>query len=601
MYTEYNSQNMNQGYNPNNDLYNSDDNGQDTKTNKVFGFLWKILLVILLIILLFLGLIQFGVISLASDVAPDEVVLNVNEIGIKKGRGYQLVTTVLPENANNKQVEYVSSDPKIASVNSVSGYVKGLKEGTATITVKTLINEIQSECLVTVEGNGVTVQSINLNSKNIDLAVGHTYGLTYRITPSNATELGAVFYSSDPSVATVDSKGVVRGVREGTAIITISTNNGNLTDTANVTVYKKGTTTTTQTGEVVQTVNYPSSIKLSSNSLSLDVGSTGQLKATITPSNAISTLTWSSSNPKVATVDGNGLVRAIGAGSANIVAKTIDNKTASCKITVVKKSGSSSAKVTRINITTKYIKMVVGGKPFQMFAEIFPSTATNRTISWSSSNPKVASVDSSGTVRALSDGSVVITARSVDGGHTSTVTVDVSGGSSGIEAKSIAFTKSSFTVSLGNTQSLPSHVTYNPSNTTYKSLSFTSSNPNVATVDVDGKVLGVGVGQAIITATTKQGTASAKTTIVVKEIPATGVSILGQTEATIKVGGNFTIQTQVKPIDASNKTVTFISSNPNVATVEKDGTVRGVGQGTATIDIKANGGAASSTFTVKVE
>ena len=597
MYTEYNSQNMNQGYNPNNNLYDSDDNGKDTKTNKIFGVVWKILLVILVLILLFLGLIQFGVISLASDIAPDEVVLNVNEIGIKKGRGYQLVTTVLPENANNKQVEYSSSDPKIASVNSVSGYIKGLKEGTATITVKTLINDKESECLVTVEGNGVTLQSISLNSKNINLAVGHTYGLTYRITPSNSTELGAVFYSSDPSIATVDSKGIVRGIREGNAIITVSANNGAITDTAYVNIYKKGTTTTVQEGEVVQTVNYPNSVKLSSSNLSLAQGTTSQLKATITPSNAISTLTWSSSNSKVATVDGNGLVRAVGTGTADIIVKTVDNKTASCRITVVSNSGASSARVTSINITTKYINMNVGGKPYKLFAEIFPTTATNRTISWSSSNPSVASVDSSGTVRAIASGSVVITAKSADGGKTSTATVEVSGGASGIEAKSIAFKSSSYSLGLNSTTSLS--VTYNPSNTTYKALSYTSSNPNVATVDTNGLVTGVGVGTATITATTKQGNATAKATINVKDIPATSVA-LGQSEVTLNVGEIYTLKAEVKPANASNKTVMFISGNPNVARIDKNGTITAVGSGTATIDVKPVGGTASSTFVVKV-
>lgn len=595
MYTEYNSQNMNAGYNPNNNLYDSDDNGNDTKANKIFGLIWKILLVILVLVLLFLGLIQFGVISLSSDIAPNEVVLNVNEIGIKKGRGYQLFTTVLPENANNKQVSYESSDPKIASVNEVSGYIKGLKVGTATIKVKTLINDVESECLVTVEDNGVTVQSISLNNKNINLAVGHTYGLNYRITPSNATELGAVFYSSDPSVATVDSKGNVRGIREGNAIITVSTNNGAISDTAYVTIYKKGTTTTTQQGEVVQTVNYPSSVSLSSSSLNMNQGSTSQLNTTITPSNAVSTLSWSSSNTKVATVDGNGLIKAVGVGNANIVVKTINNKTAICKVMV----GNYSTKVSSINITTKYINMIVGGKPYKLFVEINPSNAANRTITWTSSNPKVATVDSSGTVRAVSTGSVIIKAKSIDGGHESSATIDVSGGSSGIEAKSISFAKSSYSVGLNSTLSLSSAVSYNPSNTTYKSLTYISSNTAVATVDSNGLVTGVGLGNATITATTKRGNATAKTTVVVKEIKATSVA-LGQTEVTLKNGEIFTIKAEVKPENASNKTVTFISGNPNVATVDKNGTVTAVGAGTAMIDVKPNGGGSASTFVVKV-
>ena len=317
MYTEYNSQNVNQNYNPS--YLNNNDGGKDTKVNKVMNFIWKIILVLLVLILLFLALIQFGVISLTSDISPDTIVLNVNEIGIKKGRGYQLVTTVLPENASNKQVVYESSDPKVVSVNEVSGYVKGLKVGTATVKVKTLINDKETECLVTVEDDNVEMQSISLNDKNISVAVGYTYALSYRITPSNATEVGAVFYSSDPSVATVDSKGNVKGIREGSAVITISANNNTLTDTANVTVYKKGATTTTTEGEIVTTKNYPLNISLSSSTLNLTKGSTGQLKATITPSNANSTLTWKSSNSSVATVNENGLVTAVAPGEATIV------------------------------------------------------------------------------------------------------------------------------------------------------------------------------------------------------------------------------------------------------------------------------------------
>lgn len=603
MYTEYNSQNMNQGYNPYNNMYNNNDDdnnsGNDTGLNKIFGFIWKILLVILVLVLLFLGLVQFGVISLSSDVSPDEIVLNVNEIGIKKGRGYQLTTTVLPENAKNKQVVYESSDPKIASVNEVSGYVKGINVGTAIIKVKTLINNKETECLVNVEGEGVMVQSISLNTKNINLAVGHTYGLSYRITPNNATELGAVFYSSDPSVATVDSQGNVRGVREGNAVITVSVNNGAITDTAYVNIYKKGTTTTVQESggqtEVVQTVNYPDNISISSKSLSINKGSTAQLQATINPSNAVSALSWRSSNTKVATVDGNGLVTAVGVGSADIVVKTVNNKTASCKITV----GNYSVKVSKVNITTKYINMTVGGKSYKLFADITPSNATNRTIYWSSSDSRVATVDSNGNVTAVSPGSVTIKARSADGNHESSATVDVSGNSAGIEVKKISFKKSNYQVGLNSTISLSSYVTYNPSNTTYKSLTYTSSNTNVATVDNNGLVRGVGVGSATITATTKQGGVSANTTISVKEIAATSVA-LGQTEITLNKGEIFTLKAEVKPENASNKTVSFMSSNQSVAIVDKNGTITAVGSGTATITVKPNGGGASSTCVVRV-
>ena len=603
MYTEYNSQNMNQNYyqdykqNNNNQNYNqdNDNNGKDTITNKIFGVIWKILLVILILILLFLALIQFGVISLSSEVAPDVIVLNVNEIGIKKGRGYQLISTVLPENASNKQIKYESSDPKIASVNEVSGYIKALKVGTATIKAKTMINDRETECLVTVEDDGVTVQSISLNNKNISLAVGYTYGLSYRITPSNATELGAKFYSSDTSVATVDSKGLVRGVREGTAIITVSANNNTITDTAYVTVYKKGTVTTTTEGETVKTNNYPKSISLSSQSLNLAMGTNSQLQPTITPSNSVATLTWKSSNPSVATVNENGLVTAVGVGKAEIVVSTINNHTAICTVNV----GNYSVGVKKINITTNYAYLNVGGT-YPLFVEFTPSDATNRTITWSSSNPSVASVSSSGVVKGLASGSAIITAKSKDGGKTATTTIEVGGGGNIIEVKSISFAKAKYDVGLNSTISLSSAISYNPTNASYKSVSYTSSNTNVATVDNSGLVKGVGIGTATITATIKQGTVSTSTTINVKNISATSVS-LDKTSITLSPSQIENLSVSVNPANASDKTVTYMSSNPNVATVDKNGTIKAIGIGTANITVTPNGGGSPSICVVTVK
>src|SRR5699024_7242246 len=117
---------------------------------------------IIVLILLFLLLIKLGVISLTSSVAPEAILLNTNEVGIKKGNTYQLVSTVLPDNATNKQVVWTSSNPDIVSVNEVTGYIEGLKVGTAVITVKTLINDKSSECVVNVMDKNVLVNSITV-------------------------------------------------------------------------------------------------------------------------------------------------------------------------------------------------------------------------------------------------------------------------------------------------------------------------------------------------------------------------------------------------------------------------------------------------------
>ena len=235
MYTNYNSQNANKEIYKDPNIYVTE--GQANK-NKLFSLLWKILLVIIILLVVFLGLVKFGVITLKSDIVPEAVLINQNEIGIKKGGNYQFVYSVVPENSTNKQVVWTSSDPSVVRVNSVTGYAEGLKNGTATITVKTLINEKVSECNVTVSNKNVLLSSININEKYISLSPNRSTTLSYRTVPANATELGLQFFSSDSSVASVNTKGVVTGHKAGSAIITVSSSNGTIKDTAYVTVYK---------------------------------------------------------------------------------------------------------------------------------------------------------------------------------------------------------------------------------------------------------------------------------------------------------------------------------------------------------------------------
>ena len=122
MYTNYNSQNVNKEIEKDPSIYVTE--GGMTPANRIFSLIWKVLLIIIILIVLFLVLIKLGVISLTSDIAPEAILLNQNEVGLKKGRDYQLVFTVLPDNASNKQVVFESSDPSIVRVNETTGYVE---------------------------------------------------------------------------------------------------------------------------------------------------------------------------------------------------------------------------------------------------------------------------------------------------------------------------------------------------------------------------------------------------------------------------------------------------------------------------------------------
>lgn len=577
MYTEYNSNNVS---NANNVNFNQT-NDYDEKPNKFLSVLWKILLVIIILIIGFLLLIKFKVLSFTSSVMPNAIVLNQNEIGIKKGKGYQLVSTVLPENAENKQVVWESSDPKIVSVNSITGYITGVKEGSATITVKTLINDISTDCIVNVSGKNILVSKIVLNEKRISLAVGYTHNLTYQITPKNATENDLIFTSSDSSVATVNQSGVIQGLKEGNAIITVSSSNGLAKDTTYVSVYKKGSSTVVN-GEPIKTDNYPKSLTVSPQTLNLKLGGSSQLIASVLPEKANNQISWSSTNSRVATVDSNGLVSAVGMGSATIIARTINDITYNVNVLV----GNYSKEVRSILVTTNYISLAVSNSK-QLAVAFTPADASNKNVFWTSSNPSVATVDKYGVVKAISPGSTIIKATSEDGGYTDTATIEVVNYDNIIEEKSIAFDSSSYTVGIGSTKSLIPIIT--PSNATFKSVRFESSNPSIATVDENGVVRGLKEGTVSITATTNRNRLKATTTIIVKYINATSVKV-NTTNVNIAKNETFTLVATVLPSDATNKKVSYTVSNPNIATIDANGIITGKNAGTTTITITPSEG-----------
>ena len=588
MYTNYNSQNANKEFYRDPNIYVTE--GQANK-NKLFSLLWKILLVIIILLVVFLGLVKFGVITLKSDIVPEAVLINQNEIGIKKGGNYQFVYSVVPENSTNKQVVWTSSDPSVVRVNSVTGYAEGLKNGTATITVKTLINEKVSECNVTVSNKNVLLSSININEKYISLSPDSTATLSYQTIPSNATELGLQFFSSDSSVASVNAKGVVTGHKAGSAIITVSSSNGTIKDTAYVTVYKTGTSTIVN-GESIKTEDYPKSISLNEKKINLASGTTSQLIANVSPSSASNKVTWSSSNSNVATVNANGLVTARGNGTATIVAKTINNISVTCEIIV----GNFTNKLQGIDITTNY-SVVPVGVPKRLVVVFKPADAANKSVTWSSNNPSVATVDQSGNVTTLSPGSAVITARSVDGGYTDTATIEVVNAGNVIEEKSISFSSNTYPIGVGSTVTLNPIIT--PSNASFKAVDFVSSDTKIATVDANGVVRGIAPGTATIVATTRRNGLKATATINVSYISASSVK-LNTTSVSINLNDTYTLIATVSPENASDKTVTFTSQNTSVATVDNNGIIRAVGKGTTTITVTPKGGGTSSTCIVTV-
>ena len=251
--------------------------------------------------------------------------------------------------------------------------------------------------------------------------------------------------------------------------------------------------------------------------------------------------------------------------------------------------------VTSITLNTEQLTMEYGTKE-QLTATVAPDDADNTTVTWTSDNEDVATVDENGLVTAVSVGEANITATAVDGsGVTATCKVTVTPKL----VTSVTLNKNELTIEKSFTAQLAATVA--PDDADDLGLIWTSDNEEVATVDENGLVTAVSVGEANITATAVDGsgvTATCKVTVTPKLV--TSVT-LDESELTIEK--NFTAQLTaiVAPDDADNLGLTWTSDNEEVATVDENGLVTAVGEGMATITTTANdGGGVSASCVVTV-
>ena len=230
------------------------------------------------------------------------------------------------------------------------------------------------------------------------------------------------------------------------------------------------------------------------------------------------------------------------------------------------------------------------------YITISPANATNKTLYWSSSNPAAVTIDrETGDMNCVAAGTSDITATTADGGFTATCRVTVVPPPTGI-----SLDKTEITVPLGGSQPLTAAVL--PEGTIYKSITWKSSNENVAAVNSAGVVSGAAIGSATITATvtTSRDIEYSATCEVTVIVPVTGVT-LSQTSATIKKGDTLALTATVAPSDATNKAVTWSSSDTSVATVDSAGKVTAIAGGTAAITAKTTDGGKIAVCTITVD
>ena len=399
---------------------------------------------------------------------------------------------------------------------------------------------------------GETTQPIgDIAVAPLTVGVGQTLPLNATVQP---TGTALSYATGNKKICTVDAKGNVKGVAAGTTEIAVTAADGR------------------QVKCTVTVVKAPSKISLSFSKYTLGTGDLFQLGYAI-PDGTSATITWATSNKKVATVDGNGCITAVGVGTATITVKTHNGKKATCKLTV-KKSPSW------IKAANAEVVLGVG----QQLEDAFQwESGTYTQISCITTNDLVARMEDDMLV-AVGIGEAIVTATTHNG-HTAQMLVRVCPA-----PESVAMPAESLTMGVQQTGSLAAILPQG----TMAELTYASSNRKVVSVDAAGNIKALRTGTAVIQVTTHNGkSASCKVSVYkaptsIKFSSKTAVLGVGQSEKL-----SYTITKN------SYAVLTWESSNPDVVRVAEDGTITGVSAGTAGVRVKTHNGK-SATISVTV-
>ena len=413
------------------------------------------------------------------------------------------------------------------------------------------------------------IDGITLKKSETTLGVGYSETLKYNL-PSELNSSNIIWRSSNEKVATVKN-GKVTAITNGKTIITASING--YTSTCTVTV----------SSEYVAVKG----INLNKSNLNITVGSSENLIGTISPNNASNKdITWKSSNTSVATVDSNGKVTAKKIGTA-IITISSSGYSATCTVNVVNTIALKGITINKSTLTLKETNSETLKITFN------PSDATNKKVTWKSSNTNIATVDSNGKVKALKPGSATITAISNDGGYVSTCKVTVEALSK--KVTSVSLDKKELNLLAGEESTLK--VTVNPNYAENKNVKWESSDKNVATVK-DGVITAIKKGTAEIKVISEDGNKEAICKVTVTSPPIKSISFK-ETEKTIYVGDTANLLTISEPVNSEIETPIWTSSDEKVAIV-KNGKVSGLTEGETIITISNEDKSITASINIKV-
>lgn len=447
---------------------------------------------------------------------------------------------------------WYSSDPSVAVVSS-DGQVTAIKSGTVNI-ICCLPDGSENHFYITVCQKP---SELTLRVPVEELTVGQSLAAEVRMLPKKSRDK-VTWKSDNPNIISVDEKGKMTGVSQGSCEVTAETASG------------------LRYSVSVRCVVPAEKLTLSQEKREVYQGKEFTLEAVLSPSQSRQSVMWRSSDPTVVSVNSKGKVRGVSFGSATVYASTADGLTAQCKVTVLTKAELLSMDVKKLLVNV--------GDTYPLHAVIFPSYSPETTDKclWSSTNEAIASVDENGVVTAVGVGSCIINCKT-SGDLISKCQVSVRQ-----PAQSAEITSGKSEIYIGEVTVL--NVKLTPDNTTDK-IEWHSDNDAIAYVTGNGSVKGKSAGTAVITVkAVNDVTGEAVTATYEVRVMKKAESIsLRKSSLSLSPGGTDSLMYSMTPSDC-NDNVNWYSTDEKVAVVRSDGLITAVSEGTCYIVVETGSG-----------
>ena len=502
----------------------------------------------------------------------------------------QMLAEVLPANATNKKVTWSVTGG--AATISKTGLLTAVSNGTVTVKATAVYGSgVYGEKTITISNQIVPVASITVTGADGATTIttdDGTLQMLAEVLPVNANNKDVTWYVPANSAASIDATtGVLTALFNGTVIVKATAVDGSG-------VF--GTKEITISGQVIPVTDINVTGTGDVSVIDTD-GGTIQMLAEVLPINATNkNVTWSVSNSSVATISTTGLLTAVSNGTVTVKATATDGSEIFGEMEVT--INNLFVIITEIVVTgtSGSSTITTDDGTLQMIATISPDTATNKNVTWSVSNDTIATINATGLLTAVSNGTVTVKATAVDGsGVYGEKTITISGQVIPVTGITVTGTGGAITIETDD-GTLQMSAAISPTNATNKNVTWSVPANSAGSINATtGLLTALFNGSVLVTATAADGSGVSGTlTVVISNqiVPVTGVTVTGTEGKTAITTDDGTLQmiATISPDTATNKNVTWSVSDVSIATISTAGILTAISNGSVTVKATADDG-----------